>query len=573
MSADRIAELHEQASEHYLNGNYAGALQAWRDILALDPNNGPALDGAQLAAQFVENPDAVTGGDGSAEIESALDLKLASKESPGTLVLDPHEDETPGDRKPVPQHGTDAPAPAVPADDEVPEGWEPTAAAADEPSYGLDVALPSARVPDNPALQELHRRVEDLLAQARVKAESGEREEALAILNRIAILDEDNAQAVALRTSLEASAGSDLEKIERGIVEGVAALEADNLGDAEVHFESVLALSPDHREAIHYLEVIRARRAAAVPDSAPVHTGHDELLGVGDLLGDLPAADPSAPTRAPHSDVVPAIPSAPKPAPERAAADRPATAAPKPFSTQTPGRALPISRLSLTLIGAGVIVLGGAWAWVHLGTAARPRPPAVVPPMHRANVKPPPKAPPQTTAPVPASPEDRAKAVVAAVAKGHAEMEAGDFSGAVLAFNAALSLDPSNAEARTGLHDAGEKYRAQQAEKTALDGIRLAFRDGEYTSGLRMAYRLPPTVPAQHVEAIKVAGWYDLAIVALRAGDCKEASGHLDELLALSPHDEDAQRLKEFAKLYAEAPKDRKFLDMVEALKFRDPPQ
>ena len=53
MSADRIAELHEQASEHYLNGNYAGALQAWRDILALDPNNGPALDGAQLAAQFV----------------------------------------------------------------------------------------------------------------------------------------------------------------------------------------------------------------------------------------------------------------------------------------------------------------------------------------------------------------------------------------------------------------------------------------------------------------------------------------------------------------------------------------
>jgi len=80
-------------------------------------------------------------------------------------------------------------------------------------------------------------------------------------------------------------------------------------------------------------------------------------------------------------------------------------------------------------------------------------------------------------------------------------------------------------------------------------------------------------VPAQHVEAIKVAGWYDLAIVALRAGDCKEASGHLDELLALSPHDEDAQRLKEFAKLYAEAPKDRKFLDMVEALKFRDPPQ
>jgi len=80
---------------------------------------------------------------------------------------------------------------------------------------------------------ELSRRVTDLLKEANEKAESGERDEALAILARLAILDEDNAEAAALRAKLEAQGASDLDKVERAIIEGVAAMEADQLDDAE----------------------------------------------------------------------------------------------------------------------------------------------------------------------------------------------------------------------------------------------------------------------------------------------------------------------------------------------------
>ena len=64
------------------------------------------------------------------------------------------------------------------------------------------------------------------------------------------------------------------------------------------------------------------------------------------------------------------------------------------------------------------------------------------------------------------------------------------------------------------------QHLVEEVEQQSLDRIRLAFRDGEYTSALRSAYRLPPSVPKAYSDGVKVAGWYNLAIVALRAGDC-----------------------------------------------------
>jgi len=151
-------------------------------------------------------------------------------------------------------------------------------------------------------------------------------------------------------------------------------------------------------------------------------------------------------------------------------------------------------------------------------------------------------------------------------------MASGDPGGAVLAFNEVLTLDPDNEDAKAGLAEAGERYKASKIERDAINSIRLAFRDGEFTSGLRLAYRLPPGVNRSEADAIKIVGWYNLAVVALRAGDCREAQAHLDEALELAPTDADAKKLREFAARYAEAVKDRVFLARVEALAFRELP-
>jgi Flp pilus assembly protein TadD len=169
----------------------------------------------------------------------------------------------------------------------------------------------------------------------------------------------------------------------------------------------------------------------------------------------------------------------------------------------------------------------------------------------------------------PTDPQEIARSVASDVAKGQSMMESGDFGGAVVAFNAALTLDPTNAEARAGFDEAGERYKASKSERDAINSIKTAFKDGEFSSGLRVAYRLPPTVSSSFTDDVKVTGWYNLAIVALRAGDCREAMSHLDEALQIAPADSEAKQLREFAARYADAVKDRVFLDRVEALAFR----
>ena len=615
MSSDRIAQLHEQASEFYLNGDYAGALQAWRDVLALDPGNEQAMDGVRMASQFAEPPPAAPAA--QPELDHELDRGLSvfdslgaapSKDPNATMMIDRSDVAAALDRKPAPaQRPAAAPAPAAAAASmvtginrqsdgidfgdisgvgaiplgatDVPEqaqaqdasaahdtteAPEATEAHAEEPSYGLEEVGPPNAFGGNPsaAAVELHRRVADLLSEAKSKADAGERDEALAILARLSILDEDNTEAHELRARIEAGGPTDLARTEQAIIEGVSALESDRLDDAEKYFNEALQLSPGHREAQHYLEKVHERRSGTSAAS-PLHGGEDLLGGephAGDLLGTPP------PVEIPSTAAVPlAAPVAPGKS-SRARSVEPPVAPVVP----TAGRAkLP----SLKLVFAGGL---GAIALICAAM--------FLPSMLKSGKKLPPPPPPRAAKPVAKpiaaakpsvpemSPAERSAAIATAMAKGKTQMAAGDAAGAVISFNAALGLDPANAEAKAGLTEAGEIYKAHKAEQDAMDSIKVAFRDGEYTSGLRVAYRLPPSVPKSYIDGVKVAGWYNLAVVSLRAGDCKEALSNLGEALGVAPGDAEAVKLKDFATRYQNAPKDRSFLDQVEALAFKPLP-
>ena len=558
MSIDRIKQLHEQASERYLSGDFDGALQAWRDVLGLDPGNEQALGGVRLASQFVErgSPAFATA---APEVEHELEqgLRVLDGLAAATLL---HPDEADGasDRKPEPEgHGGAA-------TEEFLEGWEtPAEAPPEEGSFGLEPVFrpspsPPPAAPVSAAAAELRRRVDDLLTEAKARAEAGERDDALSILARLSILDEDNAEAEALRSKIEAAGASDLDKVERAIIEGVAALESDHLDDAERYFREALTLAPEHREAQHYLEKVAERRAsggeellsAAGGESAPAENAVQLAIGTPAVAR---KKVPAPPPPADHSEPPPA-------------ASRPRFVLPRPKV--------------LILGGVGAVAL--VWAAIaapHLfgGSAPKttaPKASAPVPrPARTAKSGSAPKTAPATPARVgPATPEEREKAIASALATGRSLMASQDFGGAVFAFNEARALDPGNAAAKAGIADAGERYKATKAERDALNTIRLAFRDGEFTSGLRLAYRLPPSVSTSYTDGVKVVGWYNLAVVALRAGDCREAVSHLDEVLEIAPSDAEAKKLKEFASRYAEAVKDRVFLDRTEALSFRPLP-
>jgi tetratricopeptide (TPR) repeat protein len=573
MSADRIAQLHEQASEQYLNGNYDGALQAWRDVLALDPGNEQAMDGVRMASQFAA-PAGVSA-PVTDDVDRDLDQGLRVFDSLGTSRQAASAAQAAG-IKPDPMRQTEgidfgdlSGVSAIPlgSTDSPPIDTIPAADPApveEEETFGL-APLSAASSGASAAALELNRRVADLLAEAHAKADAGEKDEALSILSRLAILDDENAEAAELRTKLLEGGPSDLDKVEAAIIEGVAALESDRLDDAERLFRDALALAPGHREAEHYLEKVHERRAGTAPGG--LHDGED-LLG-GGLLGNDTASTPAAPELPPNAAVPLAAP-AKAPRPPRG----PAAATAAPVQPNVGTRGLPPLKW---IVGGGLLAVAAVAAFVAVPRfISGGKPHANIPP-------PPPAARPAaparpagaTTATSPASninPQERAKQLAESLERAQARMNAGDFGAAVVSYNEALKLDPANLEAKAGLNEAGDRYKAHKAEEEAIGTIKISFKDGEYTTALRLAYRLPASVPPAYVSGIKVAGWYNLAVVALRAGDCKEAISHLDEGLGVTPGEPDTTKLREFAMRYADAPKDRSFLDQVEALVFKPMP-
>lgn len=560
MSTERIKQLHEQASEFYLCGDYKGALQAWRDVLGLDPADEQAMGGIKLASQFVEH-DAPVFAEAGGAVEHELDQ--------GLRVLDgfvgnalPHADVADGsiDREPEPEGSPEL------RRDEILEGWDaPQASSAEEGSFGLEpVAHPTAApsAPTSAASAELSRRVNDLLTDAKAKAEAGERDDALAILARLAILDEDNAEAAKLRSKIEAEGASELDKVERAIIEGVAALESERLDVAERYFRDALAIAPEHREAQHYLDKVAERRRGGA--------GDEELL---EVVGSESGPDDNAVHRAVAIETAPRNP-APAPAPAARPSRPPAADLSElPPAAGEPRLALPPPKI-LIWAGVGVLVLAAA-AFTLPRLFGGPAHVATVPQPVKPSPRPTRKAPPVPVATAriePATPDEAAKTIASSIAKGRTLVASGDFGGAVIAFNEALTLDSKNVEARAGFEEAGLRYKESKAERDALNTIKMAFRDGEFSSALRLAYRLPQGVSKSYTDAVKFAGWYNLAVVALRAGECREAMSHLDEALEIAPADAGAKQLRELAARYADGVKDRAFLDRVEALSFRPLP-
>ena len=146
----------------------------------------------------------------------------------------------------------------------------------------------------------------------------------------------------------------------------------------------------------------------------------------------------------------------------------------------------------------------------------------------------------------------------------------GDYAAAVVDYNDAIKRDPANLDAQAGLTKAGEAYKAHKAEQEQLDRVQMAF------AGAGVHVRAPHAVPAARdrrtrprLDRYKANGWYNLGVVALRAGECQQARAHFGEALGMQPGDEDAKRLKAFAEKHDDVPKDRAFYDQVEALSFR----
>ncbi len=601
MDRQQIEQLNETASEHFKRGEFQEAVHVWRTLLAIDPSDPKALEGIRMVELLETDsdgvPDAPPSEPAAASVEAPdfeiqeelLDLASLPKPQPGAggkpAGSNPRAIASAlgaldlGPAKATARAATSAPAPAASvATLEAPGGDELLGALAGEPAAA---APPPAAVASEPgeAGQELQKRIRALLDEAWRLVAEGHREEALALLPRVFILDEENQEAKALDDELRTAIGRSTRDIEGWIAEAVQDYDAGNLAEAKTLFQQVVDKMPGHAEALHYLSRIaeEERRAASQPAAEPQTpvidlpqaSDTDGLLASGGLAlssldGAVAAADKILTT---------AEPVAPRTEPRPAQFGE--TPAPSKPAVQLPTVSLPRFPRGLLILVAIVAVAAAALAaWWFLARGSKPAhvslavprsgAPAATAPASRA------AAPTRrASAPAASSAEEALRTVQSALARAKAAYDAADYGAAIVAYNEALTLDPENAQTRADLFRAGEAYKTQKAENELLSRIRAYFAEEQYAEALRLLYRLPENQRGPKAERYKVNCWYNGGLLCLKAGNCKDALSNFTEALAIAPDDAEVRRAKALAVSYREAGKDHEFFAAAESFRAR----
>lgn len=538
-----LREQLARAKAELAAGRPVAAAAACNAVLSIDPHH---FEAANLLRQCEETPE---GGD-------SLDVDLK--------VLDALSIHLDGAKRTVESSPLPAPVPEA-------------AGVAQQ----LEQPTPPVR---DAAAEELRRRVSDLLEEAQREAAADRIDQALEILSRVFILDEQNEKAQQLEQKFRAAQGKSIRDADNWLQEAVQDFDAGRLENARELFQKVLRRYPSHVEALDYLERIDSAQAAqekgAGAAGAQQEFHGEDLLAAGSPFegGVGIATGPRTMAAEPDACAIPLERAAGRPDggpqdPEQKPWNL-AEAGMEGRSPAVPNVAPPSARFPLPWpLLAGLVVLvfvaaAAAIAWKVPGLLrsgkTRPAPAAKV----DAKAAPAPARSESSPAPGTVTPTT-AKSAPEAMARAKAAMESEAYAEAVLAYNEALTLDPALDEARKGLMQAGERYKTQKTERDQIDRAKAAFEEGEYTPALKILYRLPEGRYAQEVERYKVNAWYNLGLVSLRAGNCKEAQESFDEALTIRPGETDVRRVKGLAQKYQAAVKDRAFYDTVEAIPFR----
>jgi tetratricopeptide (TPR) repeat protein len=436
-----LETLHRKASGHYLRGEFDSAATIWRELLEHAPKDVRAREGVRLCEELARTAPVTATPTAPAE-------PVAQAAAAGDFVLDLNLADLAG---PAGQELRDPVALDEAGEFDLPEGGDAAAA-------------------------ELERRVAQLLEQAESAAERGAAAEALAFLDRVLILDEEHATALAMRELLG--------------------------GQSAPAFDGL-------------------------PDAPPP----PEIPEPGEADAQLATLDP--PEESPEPPEVVAAPEAPgAPAPE------PAPAPPVHSAPRRPSRQRVDRRTGLVLAVAGLGLAVGVWWLAGRGASDRPPPPA--PPSSAAEPRRPaeavaapgPAAPAATPAAAGAPPS-----LGELMSQGDAAVRARDWAGAVLAYGRAIDLAPADLELRKKLQVAAAAYQAMEQERERWVQTRQAFDGGNYEEALRSLYRMPGNESDPRIVEYKARGWFNLGLTALRSRDCRSALTHLEEALSLRPQD------------------------------------
>jgi tetratricopeptide (TPR) repeat protein len=638
----RSEHLHQEASSAYLQGEFEQALSVWRTLLQMNPEDERAKEGVRLCELLTQDDGTTTvaaesgeRGAGSIAPESAFgssaegfddDLEeleevlesggegnaesaAAASEPEAQDAADPAEEVAnfsfdftglPDQQASGPQNTEQpveaAPSTEVPSPDRQAEGidfgnieetetlslGDGAEAGAESPAQSQQVDQPTSADSAEAAASELRSRVNELLAEALTNYEQGRKEEALGILNRVFILDENNSAALALHDNicaeLDAAQGvTDPAEAtaEQPPAEAAGADSADAEAAGAASADDAIAHEPvepdENLDDLEALSLGTPADGSAAECHQQAQAGEADTAPAGDFGDSGDAAETTGESPDDFADELPSTPTIAEAGEQR----------------RKSGGGLKPTRQNVVLIAVlvAVVATGGGLAFFFLGgdgegsetggdvAVAGGGGPTLPLPGGAASEGEAPEELDPAQAQVPAEPMPLDAAGMAEfeelMADAQAAFEQQDYASAVLKLKAALDLDPSNYDARDLLAEAGDLYREQKEldarRREAID----AFNEGSYRSALTIFYRLPDGEDREALNRYKRNGWYNMGIQALQAGDCNSAVDHFKEASGLDPDDHEIKLAVDLARSCRYSRGDSAFHEEVRLLPYR----
>ena len=551
----QVQQRLKKARGALLEGDPAGARKIAEEILGSDPGHPEAQEilasaGDAAAAPMVGGGDFIIGG------EPVMDAPMMVADGGDFLIA----------AEPPPLMG------------------------ADEMMSTASIAMADAPPPPavatgggNPALSAAENgKIKDFLNKGRIFLAADNQQDAIDILTRVFIIDENNAEAQQLIDQARATLDSVGAALDNEVNDAIGHFNAGNFAAAKEAFGEVLKKSPNHAEALNYLGQIAQSESAAPQQAGGMGVETDGGFDV-DLGADAtPAAAPQAPTMAAPPPPVPegggrgAIPAASFHA-------RPAAAAPAPRpSAGVPGWAK----------GAAALFVLGGGAALYLLVFRKTAPPPVPPPVVVAPViKPKVVEAPVASAPA-AAPVDphllelqaliAGKDVNAMLKQAQKEYDLLAYANVRLLLDAVQDSNPNDGVMLKLRHTAEEQETLEKGYVEAYNGARDQLKVNDFPEALRRSWGLrhpeSQLVLAQRlgirekVMAVWGVACYNTALQMMRNSNLSEAEGLLDDVHEVDPKNEKANLLRDEAKKYRGVAPDKTFYQYVNGLPFLPPP-
>jgi len=430
-------------------------------------------------------------------------------------------------------------------------------------------------------------KVENFIADGKKLISAGKYQDAIDVLTRVFILDEENKEAQVLIDEAKEKLQGLEQKVNLILNEAISSYDAQDYEKAKELFNKVLELFPGHREADFYLKEIEAKSQNAgfqleqpKGESAGFRTEEQDSFtfepsGTNEDLSSLVSDEKQ------KVEKVPAPPEpiiAPKPTiePQKIKAAK----------AKKEGKQLPIGMIvgiviALVLIGGSFFVVPILWNKIFT-----PKPTAMVVSSSTNKEKKEKKEEAKSKETQPQQPLQPQKTLGDILLEANSAMQAKQYEKAVNLYTEASNLAKSDLEIKSKLETAKLALAKQQEEEARIqrfvsdyEKAVKYFKMTEYGEAVRISWRLiypkeQEAFAAQmgKVDAVKKIirnGYFNWAVKDLKAGSPLVAKKNLQDLLDFDPRDSKARELLAFADKYTKSQMDEGYRQKVQDLSYR----